>query len=86
MGCNRWSQSRELSSLIRSAFDSSEAFDDAIKEHVRKHKEFWLSDEGRRLEQAAREYVPVFDSNGFFRIEDVPSGTYKLSIRVTESF
>ncbi|MCI0542070.1 MAG: hypothetical protein L0Z50_43315 [Verrucomicrobiales bacterium] len=27
----------------RSAFDSSEAFDDAIKEHVRKHKEFWLS-------------------------------------------
>ncbi|MCI0534473.1 MAG: M56 family metallopeptidase, partial [Verrucomicrobiales bacterium] len=70
----------------RSAFDSGEAFDDAIKEHVRKHKEFWLSDEGRRLERAIREYVPVFDSNGFFRIEDVPSGTYKLSIRVTESF
>jgi hypothetical protein len=69
----------------RSAFDSNEAFVDAIKDHARKHKEFWQSDEGRRLEQAARQYVAVFDSNGLFRIEDVPAGTYTLTIRVTES-
>ena len=47
-------------------------------------KPFWISDEGKALQGAQRTYVPLFNGDGSFRIEDVPPGTYTLRIALTE--
>jgi hypothetical protein len=46
---------------------------------------FWLSPAGKR-QRAARHYIPTFKTDGSFRIDDVPAGTYQLTITVPAQF
>jgi hypothetical protein len=53
-------------------------------EQERRQRKFWQSDEGRALLRQQRSYVLLFETNGAFRIESVPPGTYDLSIYLNE--
>ena len=45
---------------------------------------FWNSDSGRTREREERTYVLVFETNGTFRVDNVPPGKYSLSLNVTD--
>ena len=49
-----------------------------------RQKKFWQSEKGRALDRAQRSYVLVFATNATFRAENVPPGSYGLSIRPTD--
>jgi hypothetical protein len=53
-------------------------------EYEQKQREFWNSGLGRALDRAQRSYVLLFDSNGVFRVPDVPPGDYQLQISPTD--
>jgi hypothetical protein len=65
-------------------FASENEFTAAIQRIAEQNKPFWTSDEGKALQRAQRTYVPLFNGDGSFRIEDVPPGTYTLIIALTE--
>ena len=67
----------------RDDFADEPPFFEALKEYSARHKAFWTSEEGRALERAYRRYVPVFSADGSFRVDDVPAGTYELTIKPT---
>ena len=67
-------------------FASENEYIVAVQRTAEQNKPFWISDEGKVLQRAQRTYVPVFDGDGFFRIEDVPPGTYTLKIALTEPY
>ncbi len=50
------------------------------QEFNRRQREFSRSAAGRARELAERTYVLVFDTNGAFRVDNVPPGKYMLSI------
>jgi len=58
--------------------------DFATTEAFQKARSEWLRSEAR-LERARqiRTYQLAFEEDGFFRVEDVPPGTYELRVRVT---
>lgn len=45
---------------------------------------FWQSEKGRELELKSRSYVLMFETNGTFRVHNVPAGTYDLYINLTD--
>ena len=57
-----------------------EAQQQAWQEFNQRQREFWRTPAARARELAERTYVLVFDTNGGFRVDHVPSGKYTLSI------
>jgi peroxiredoxin len=56
----------------------------AWQEFNQRQREFWRTDAGRARELSERNYVLVFDTNGGFRVENVPPGKYMLSITAND--
>lgn len=54
------------------------------QEFERRQREFWTSEAGRALERDQRGYVLLFDTNGSFRVDDVPPAQYQLQIAPTD--
>jgi hypothetical protein len=54
------------------------------QEFEKRQREFWDSSAGRALERNQRSYVLLFDTNGSFRVDDVPPGEYQLEIAPTD--
>jgi len=54
------------------------------QERNEREKVFWRSEKGRALDRAQRSYVLVFNDDGSFRIDNVPSGDYVLSVAPTD--
>jgi peroxiredoxin len=50
-----------------------------------RQRQFWQTDEGIALQRQQRSYVLMFDTNATFRIENVPPGTYDISMYLTEA-
>ena len=70
-----------------SAPDISQPFweDYATQESFDKAHKAYSALRGTGLnDQYAQQYKLLFDKDGSFRVDDVPAGTYKLAIRVTE--
>ncbi len=65
-------------------FASENDFTAAVQRTAEQNKPFWTSDEGKALQRAQRTYVPLFNADGSFRIDDLPLGTYTLRIALTE--
>lgn len=65
-------------------FASREEYMAAAQRITEQNKPYWTSDEGKTLGRAGRTYVPLFNDDGSFRIDDVPPGTYTLKIALTE--
>ena len=55
-----------------------------LKESGAKQSAFWSSPKGRAVRDAQRQYALGFDSDGAFRVDGVPSGSYTLSIAPTD--
>ena len=68
----------------REDFTSESAFKTAQTEWSSQEREFWLSETGRDFQLSSHQYVPLFDTNGSFRIDDVLPGTYQLSIHISD--
>jgi peroxiredoxin len=49
-----------------------------------RQRQYWQTDEGLALQRQQRSYVLMFGTNATFRIENVPPGTYDLSMYLTE--
>jgi hypothetical protein len=54
------------------------------REYNESQRNFWTTEEGRALERAQRTYVLVFQTNGAFRVENVPPGAYDLTVAPTD--
>src|SRR5206468_1761090 len=61
-----------------------EAQQRAWQEFNQRQREFWRTPAGRAREMAERTYVLVFDTNGAFRVDNVPPGKYMLSIMAND--
>jgi len=75
----------ELESVTMPALKTEEerqAFYAARNERI---KQFWMTDKGRELQLKQRSYVLDFDTNGTFRVYNVPPGTYDLYVSLTQS-
>jgi uncharacterized GH25 family protein len=55
--------------------------DDATR---KRWSEFWRSPTGREAQLLQRKYVPVFEANGFFGVDDVLPGDYELNISISD--
>ncbi len=53
----------------------------AAKQYAEQLEGYWLSPEGKARRRAEATYVGSVQPDGTFRIEDVPPGTYDLSVR-----
>jgi hypothetical protein len=53
-------------------------------DELKRQNEFWLSPAGRQAQLDRRLYVPVFESDGSFRVDDVLPGDYDLSITIAD--
>ena len=56
----------------------------AWQDYNQRQREFWRTPAGRAREMAERTYVLVFDTNGAFRVDNVPPGKYMLSIMAND--
>lgn len=63
---------------------SPEAQRRAMLEYQQRQRDFWRSEEGRALARQHRRYALLFETNGSFRIQDVPAGTYELQIHLAQ--
>jgi hypothetical protein len=54
------------------------------QEFEKRQREFWNSPAGRAIELTQRSYVLLFETNGSFRVDDVPPGQYQLEIAPTD--
>ncbi|HEY0455237.1 MAG TPA: carboxypeptidase regulatory-like domain-containing protein, partial [Verrucomicrobiae bacterium] len=54
-------------------------------EAARREYLFWSSPRGRALSHAQRSFMLLFQTNGSFRIENVPPGNYRLLIAPTDA-
>ena len=55
-----------------------------LKESTARLHDFWSSPKGRVVSAAQRQYALIFDTNGVFRVDGVPPGSYTLSIAPTD--
>jgi len=53
-------------------------------ENRRRQREFWDSERGKAIDRQFRTYILQFQTNGAFRVDSVPPGTYDLSIYLNE--
>ena len=53
------------------------------QDYSQRQAAFWRSDKGRQMERDQRSYLLLFDTNGAFRIENVPPGAYTLFVSPT---
>ena len=80
-----WMNDDHTLTLLQPAISGVNAEDFATRKaflEARAHSRY--SPEQWRLARAARTYALVFARDGSFRVEDVPPGTYELSLRVTQ--
>jgi hypothetical protein len=54
----------------------------AAKQYQTRLEQYWLSPEGKAHRRSERSYLARIGPDGSFRIEDVPPGTYDLSVDV----
>jgi hypothetical protein len=64
---------------------SPEAMQTAMQEHQQRLRTFWESEDGRRAALDSGSYVLRFQSDGSFRCDNVPPGTYSLVLRFTRA-
>jgi len=55
-----------------------------LKDFNAKQSAFWSSPKGRAVREAQRQYALIFDTDGAFRADGVPPGSYTLSIAPTD--
>jgi hypothetical protein len=65
-------------------YDSESDYNAANRRIGERSRTFWRSEAGQAVLQAQRTYIPLFEEDGTFRIDDVPPGTYLLKVIVTE--
>jgi hypothetical protein len=62
---------------------SREEMQAAITEYQKRQIAFWQSEEGRQTARESGNYVLRFNSDGTFRCDHVPPGSYTLTLRFT---
>ncbi len=68
----------------RENFTSDRDFMSAMKGYAEGSRAFWLSEAGREAQRRQRTYVLHFAPDGSFHVNDVPPGTYELSVTPME--
>jgi RNA polymerase sigma factor (sigma-70 family) len=68
----------------RAQFSSDDHYAAAQKVWSTQERVFWLSEAGREFQRKSRNHIPIFASDGSFRIEDVIPGTYRLRVKLTD--
>jgi hypothetical protein len=71
--------------IVMPATNSDEERQKFYQDRNERMKAFWMSDKGRALQLKQRSYVLNFETNGTFRADNVPAGTYDVYIRLTET-
>ena len=66
-------------------FSSPDERRKAFEDYSKKHRAFWMSENGRAREREMTSYVLVFNQDGSFRADNVPAGTYTLNISLTQA-
>lgn len=69
---------------VRGDFDSDPAYASAINAYSERSRPFWLSEVGKTAQRMQRTYALLFHPDGSFRVNDVPPGTYELSVTPME--
>ena len=69
---------------VRGDFDSDPAYGSAINAYAERSRPFWLSEAGKEAQRMQRTYALQFHPDGSFRVNDVPPGTYELSVTPME--
>lgn len=67
---------------MRGEFPSDQAFQVAQQSFSERSRAYWTSPQGRELQRLQRAYRAMFDSDGSFRLADVPPGDYSLKIEL----
>jgi RNA polymerase sigma factor (sigma-70 family) len=68
----------------RENFATDEAYGEAIKSYAERSRPFWLSEAGREAQRMQKTFVLLFHPDGSFRVNDVPPGSYELSVTPME--
>ncbi len=68
----------------RENFTSDQDFMNAMNGYAESSRAFWLSEAGREAQRRQRTYVLHFAPDGSFHVNDVPPGTYELSVTPME--
>ena len=68
----------------RGDFATDPEYASAISACAERSRPFWLSEAGREAQRMQRTYVLLFNPDGSFRVNDVPPGTYELSLTPME--
>jgi hypothetical protein len=55
-----------------------------MQNYVEQSRGFWLSEDGKAIDRLRRQYVLLFNPDGSFGFNDVPPGTYELSVTPTK--
>jgi hypothetical protein len=69
---------------VREDFATDKEYTVAISEYAERSRPFWLSEAGREAQRMQRTCVLLFEPDGSFRVNDVPPGTYELSVTPME--
>jgi peroxiredoxin len=73
----------DLTPPVMSAKMTEDEQRQAWQDYNRREEAFWRSEAGRQAERAQRAYALIFETNGAFRIENVPPGDYMLYVSPT---
>jgi hypothetical protein len=74
----------EITPPRRDDFTSDAQYVEAIQRHGERTASFWASEAGKAIIRQRRQYVLRFEPDGSFRVDDVPPGTYELSVTPME--
>jgi hypothetical protein len=58
--------------------------EELIRQSLQKERAFWTSKKGDAVRHAQRSYLLLFETNGTFRVDNVPPGNYELRIAPTD--